>query len=216
MCHPRPDLFRVFLLHFHVSCFSACSITGGRKARLFRVVGLCLAVCWQEWCCFPLCSGGKGSLLPSGGFLTNILHPRYQKQTWGFMMSSWRMRGAKIRAPSIWQMQVKLSVWISSAEMSSRHPCVEVNCWFSSFSRIPSCYEWAVQGHRWVRLPRGKASWMSWNPFKYNFVVVFSEANSSSEVQVVSTENGIILSSSVTYYDENLRVGWLHKYETFP
>ncbi|XP_011485367.1 myomesin-1 isoform X1 [Oryzias latipes] len=36
-------------------------------------------------------------------------------------------------------------------------------------------------------------------------------ANSSSEVQVVSTENGIILSSSVTYYDENLRVGWLHK-----
>ncbi|MED6232057.1 hypothetical protein ATANTOWER_019605, partial [Ataeniobius toweri] len=36
-------------------------------------------------------------------------------------------------------------------------------------------------------------------------------ANSSSDVQIMSTENGIILYSNVTYYDENLRVGWLHK-----
>uniref|UniRef100_A0A1A7YWN6 Myomesin 1a (Skelemin) n=2 Tax=Iconisemion striatum TaxID=60296 RepID=A0A1A7YWN6_9TELE len=36
-------------------------------------------------------------------------------------------------------------------------------------------------------------------------------ANSSSQIQVVSTESGIILYSMVTYYDENLRVGWLHK-----
>ncbi|XP_032387711.1 myomesin 1a (skelemin) [Etheostoma spectabile] len=36
-------------------------------------------------------------------------------------------------------------------------------------------------------------------------------ANSSSEITVVSTEHGIILSSMVTYYNEELRVGWLHK-----
>uniref|UniRef100_A0A8C6LRS6 Myomesin 1a (skelemin) n=1 Tax=Nothobranchius furzeri TaxID=105023 RepID=A0A8C6LRS6_NOTFU len=36
-------------------------------------------------------------------------------------------------------------------------------------------------------------------------------ANSSTQIQVVSTESGIILYSMVTYYDENLRVGWLHK-----
>ncbi|XP_032422116.1 myomesin 1a (skelemin) isoform X2 [Xiphophorus hellerii] len=36
-------------------------------------------------------------------------------------------------------------------------------------------------------------------------------ANSSSDIQIQSSENGIILYSNVTYYDENLRVGWLHK-----
>ncbi|XP_023142611.2 myomesin 1a (skelemin) isoform X2 [Amphiprion ocellaris] len=36
-------------------------------------------------------------------------------------------------------------------------------------------------------------------------------ANSSSEIKVVSTEHGIILYSMVTYYNEDLRVGWLHK-----
>ncbi|XP_031149843.1 myomesin 1a (skelemin) isoform X1 [Sander lucioperca] len=36
-------------------------------------------------------------------------------------------------------------------------------------------------------------------------------ANSSSEITVVSTEHGIILSSMVTYYNEELRVGWLQK-----
>ncbi|XP_014852377.1 PREDICTED: myomesin-1-like isoform X1 [Poecilia mexicana] len=36
-------------------------------------------------------------------------------------------------------------------------------------------------------------------------------ANSSSDIQITSSENGIILYSNVTYYDENLRVGWLHK-----
>ncbi|XP_012734781.2 myomesin 1a (skelemin) isoform X2 [Fundulus heteroclitus] len=36
-------------------------------------------------------------------------------------------------------------------------------------------------------------------------------ANSSCDIQIHSTEHGIILSSNVTYYDENLRVGWLHK-----
>nr|XP_046264897.1 myomesin 1a (skelemin) isoform X3 [Scatophagus argus] len=36
-------------------------------------------------------------------------------------------------------------------------------------------------------------------------------ANSSSAVQVLSTEHGIILYSNVTYYHEDLRVGWLHK-----
>lgn len=42
--------------------------------------------------------------------------------------------------------------------------------------------------------------------------VVFVAANSSSEIRVTSTESGIVLSSVVTYYDQNLRVGWLHKY----
>ncbi|XP_027876513.1 myomesin 1a (skelemin) isoform X1 [Xiphophorus couchianus] len=36
-------------------------------------------------------------------------------------------------------------------------------------------------------------------------------ANSSSDIQIQSSENGIILYSNVTYYDEDLRVGWLHK-----
>lgn len=36
-------------------------------------------------------------------------------------------------------------------------------------------------------------------------------ANSSTEIQVISTEKGLILYSNVTYYNEDLRVGWLHK-----
>ncbi|XP_077470432.1 myomesin 1a (skelemin) [Stigmatopora argus] len=36
-------------------------------------------------------------------------------------------------------------------------------------------------------------------------------ANSSSQIQVTSTEHGIILSSDVTYYHEDQRVTWLHK-----
>uniref|UniRef100_A0A3Q3WUA7 Uncharacterized protein n=1 Tax=Mola mola TaxID=94237 RepID=A0A3Q3WUA7_MOLML len=40
---------------------------------------------------------------------------------------------------------------------------------------------------------------------------IFSPANSSSEIQVLSTEHGIVLYSTVTHYHEDLRVGWLHK-----
>ncbi|KAF3698802.1 M-protein, striated muscle [Channa argus] len=36
-------------------------------------------------------------------------------------------------------------------------------------------------------------------------------ANSSSEIKVRSTEHGIILYSTVTHYNEDLRVGWLQK-----
>uniref|UniRef100_A0A8C3G4Z6 Myomesin 1a (skelemin) n=1 Tax=Cyclopterus lumpus TaxID=8103 RepID=A0A8C3G4Z6_CYCLU len=36
-------------------------------------------------------------------------------------------------------------------------------------------------------------------------------ANSSSDLKVISTEHGIILYSEVTYYNEEQRVGWLHK-----
>ncbi|KAM7400376.1 hypothetical protein PAMA_004863 [Pampus argenteus] len=36
-------------------------------------------------------------------------------------------------------------------------------------------------------------------------------ANSSSDIKVISTEHGIILHSMVTYYTEELGVGWLHK-----
>lgn len=36
-------------------------------------------------------------------------------------------------------------------------------------------------------------------------------ANSASQIQVISTEHGIILQSEVTYNHEDLRVGWLHK-----
>ncbi|XP_061652258.1 myomesin 1a (skelemin) isoform X1 [Phyllopteryx taeniolatus] len=36
-------------------------------------------------------------------------------------------------------------------------------------------------------------------------------ANSSSQIEVISTEHGIILSSNVTYYHEDQRVTWLHK-----
>uniref|UniRef100_A0A8C4I1T9 Myomesin 1a (skelemin) n=1 Tax=Dicentrarchus labrax TaxID=13489 RepID=A0A8C4I1T9_DICLA len=41
--------------------------------------------------------------------------------------------------------------------------------------------------------------------------VVIKSTTSSSEIKVVSTEHGIILYSMVTYYNEELRVGWLHK-----
>lgn len=40
----------------------------------------------------------------------------------------------------------------------------------------------------------------------------FLLANSSTEVKVLSTEHGIVLYSMVTYYTEEQRVGWLHKY----
>ncbi|KAL6103970.1 uncharacterized protein ACO6RY_13801 [Pungitius sinensis] len=36
-------------------------------------------------------------------------------------------------------------------------------------------------------------------------------ANSSCGIKVISTEHGIILYSMITYYNEELRVGWLHK-----
>ncbi|XP_068458688.1 myomesin 1a (skelemin) isoform X2 [Clinocottus analis] len=36
-------------------------------------------------------------------------------------------------------------------------------------------------------------------------------ANSSTDIKVISTEHGIILYSEVTYYNEEQRVGWLHK-----
>ncbi|TNN78780.1 Myomesin-1 [Liparis tanakae] len=36
-------------------------------------------------------------------------------------------------------------------------------------------------------------------------------ANSSTELKIVSTEHGIVLYSEVTYYNEEQRVGWLHK-----
>ncbi|XP_070700851.1 myomesin 1a (skelemin) isoform X2 [Pempheris klunzingeri] len=36
-------------------------------------------------------------------------------------------------------------------------------------------------------------------------------ANSASNIQVTSTEHGIILYSTVTYHHEEVRVGWLHK-----
>ncbi|XP_040028167.2 myomesin 1a (skelemin) isoform X2 [Gasterosteus aculeatus] len=36
-------------------------------------------------------------------------------------------------------------------------------------------------------------------------------ANSSCDIKVISTEHGIILYSMITYYNEELRVGWLHK-----
>ncbi|KAJ3594672.1 hypothetical protein NHX12_003979 [Muraenolepis orangiensis] len=36
-------------------------------------------------------------------------------------------------------------------------------------------------------------------------------ANSSTSIQVLSTEHGIVLYSNVSYYTDELRVGWLHK-----
>ncbi|CAG5896539.1 unnamed protein product [Menidia menidia] len=66
-----------------------------------------------------------------------------------------------------------------------------------------------------LRDERGKDK-SSFNLTEAGYQAVMNElfrviANSSSEVKVVSTEHGIILSSMITYYDENLRVGWLHK-----
>uniref|UniRef100_A0A672GDG1 Myomesin 1a (skelemin) n=1 Tax=Salarias fasciatus TaxID=181472 RepID=A0A672GDG1_SALFA len=43
------------------------------------------------------------------------------------------------------------------------------------------------------------------------FLLLISSANSASDIQVISTEHGIILQSVVTYHHEDLRVGWLHK-----
>ncbi|XP_041849030.1 myomesin 1a (skelemin) isoform X2 [Melanotaenia boesemani] len=66
-----------------------------------------------------------------------------------------------------------------------------------------------------LRDERGKDK-SSFNLTEAGYQAVMNElfrviANSSSEIQVVSTEHGIILYSMITYYDENLRVGWLYK-----
>uniref|UniRef100_A0A3P8W4J3 Myomesin 1a (skelemin) n=1 Tax=Cynoglossus semilaevis TaxID=244447 RepID=A0A3P8W4J3_CYNSE len=42
-------------------------------------------------------------------------------------------------------------------------------------------------------------------------VELLIDANSSTEIKVLSTEHGIVLYSSVTYCHEELRVNWLHK-----
>lgn len=47
---------------------------------------------------------------------------------------------------------------------------------------------------------------------KVLYFIIFPLANSSSAIKVISTEHGIILESTVTYYHEDLRVGWLQKY----
>lgn len=47
--------------------------------------------------------------------------------------------------------------------------------------------------------------------FLFFFLHLLPTANSSSAIQVLSTEHGIILHSNVTYYHEEQRVGWLHK-----
>uniref|UniRef100_A0A3Q2Z2H2 Ig-like domain-containing protein n=1 Tax=Hippocampus comes TaxID=109280 RepID=A0A3Q2Z2H2_HIPCM len=39
---------------------------------------------------------------------------------------------------------------------------------------------------------------------------LFRVINSSSQIQVTSTEHGIVLSSDVTYYHEDQRINWLH------
>lgn len=49
-------------------------------------------------------------------------------------------------------------------------------------------------------------------PDKQIYFIVLPSANSSSAIEVISTEHGIILQSNVTYYHEDLRVGWLQKY----
>uniref|UniRef100_A0A671VAC2 Myomesin 1a (skelemin) n=1 Tax=Sparus aurata TaxID=8175 RepID=A0A671VAC2_SPAAU len=46
---------------------------------------------------------------------------------------------------------------------------------------------------------------------KHLLFILYPAANSSSQVQITSTEHGIILFSNVTYHHEELRVGWLHK-----
>lgn len=66
-----------------------------------------------------------------------------------------------------------------------------------------------------LRDERGKDK-SSFNLTEAGYQTVMNElfrviANSSSDIQILSTENGIILFSNVTYYDENLPVGWLHK-----
>uniref|UniRef100_A0AAQ5Z6R8 Myomesin 1a (skelemin) n=1 Tax=Amphiprion ocellaris TaxID=80972 RepID=A0AAQ5Z6R8_AMPOC len=47
--------------------------------------------------------------------------------------------------------------------------------------------------------------------YSSSIYMISKRSNSSSEIKVVSTEHGIILYSMVTYYNEDLRVGWLHK-----
>ncbi|KAM4728858.1 myomesin 1a (skelemin) isoform 2-T2 [Anableps anableps] len=66
-----------------------------------------------------------------------------------------------------------------------------------------------------LRDERGKDK-SSFNLTEAGYQIVMNElfrviANSSSDIQILSTANGIVLYSNVTYYDENLRVGWLHK-----
>uniref|UniRef100_A0A671V677 Myomesin 1a (skelemin) n=1 Tax=Sparus aurata TaxID=8175 RepID=A0A671V677_SPAAU len=55
---------------------------------------------------------------------------------------------------------------------------------------------------------RDKSTFSLTDAGKVSFMIF---SNSSSQVQITSTEHGIILFSNVTYHHEELRVGWLHK-----
>uniref|UniRef100_A0A671V884 Myomesin 1a (skelemin) n=1 Tax=Sparus aurata TaxID=8175 RepID=A0A671V884_SPAAU len=60
---------------------------------------------------------------------------------------------------------------------------------------------------------RDKSTFSLTDAGKVSFMIFCGDtnANSSSQVQITSTEHGIILFSNVTYHHEELRVGWLHK-----
>uniref|UniRef100_A0A8D3CGX7 Myomesin 1a (skelemin) n=1 Tax=Scophthalmus maximus TaxID=52904 RepID=A0A8D3CGX7_SCOMX len=53
--------------------------------------------------------------------------------------------------------------------------------------------------------------WFPWAVNNCLLFVLFLLATSSSDIKVLSTEHGIVLYSNVTYYHEDLRVGWLLK-----
>lgn len=63
----------------------------------------------------------------------------------------------------------------------------------------------------WEETRHGVVVSQACNFIYFFFLHLLPLANSSSEIQVLSTEHGIILYSNVTYYHEEQRVGWLQR-----
>lgn len=119
-CHKLTPITSPFvLLVFPFSCFplNACSIPGGRKACLFRLVwslsgcSTVSFICPQNYTVFPSVWSRIHCCLEDTkvAFTSNF---RSQRPMRVFTRSSWETTEAKIRALSVWPMQVKCLSWI--------------------------------------------------------------------------------------------------------
>ena len=119
-CHKLTPIISPFvLLVFPFSCFplNACSIPGGRKACLFRLVwslsgcSTVSFICPKNYTVFPSVWSRvhRGLEDTKVAFTSNF---RSQRPMRVFTRSSWETTEAEIRALSVWPMQVKCLSWI--------------------------------------------------------------------------------------------------------
>lgn len=160
-CHKLTPIISPFvLLVFPFSCFplNACSIPGGRKACLFRLVwslsgcSTVSFICPKNYTLFPSVWSRvhRGLEDTKVAFTSNF---RSQRPMRVFTRSSWETTEAEIRALSVWPMQVSVSFMIFCGDTNGRQCCDISECDMVLsflFPRIPSRIEWAVQGYWWV------------------------------------------------------------------